>query len=806
MLSELKFAFRSLAKSPGFTALAVVALALGIGANTAIFSTINTLFLRPLAYPHAEQLVRVWGSFPDRGLDQANPSWPRYEAFRDQQKSFARLAAQSFTGFTLTGNGEPEQLQAQRVTASFFPTLGIKPELGRAFNADEDRPGGANVVLLSHAFWQRRFGGRADTVGQTLILNGTPCTVVGVLPATVGFPFAQNQVWAPRPFNQEGIPNDLVQRGTGYLFLYGRLAPGVSRAQAEEQLRVISRRYGAANPEKVDAKAGLSVVSLQEDLVGGQRPAFLTLLAAVGCVLLVACANVANLLLARFASRRKEIAVRTALGASRRRIVAQFLAESLLTAVIAGTLGVLLAVWGLDLLAQVGENFIPRASELALDGRVLVFAVALTLLTGLVLGLVPAWRASQTDPGESLKDATRGSTGGRHTGRLRAGLLVSEVAFSLVLLVGAALLIQSFRQLQRVDPGFRPEGIATFNLGLPAGQYPDIGRQARLFEQLIEKLRALPGVTHAAATASLPVVAGGFTRSPAAVEGRPIPPVNERVITERSTITPGYFAALGIPLRQGRDFTWRDRENTPAVVIINDVMARRFFPGENPLGHRLITGIQSIPREIVGVVGSVRAENLTQPPLEEMYYPATQIDGAFLSVVVRSSRPAAGLRAEIVAAVHSLDAGLPVAEVQAYTDMLAQAIADRRLTMLLLGAFAALALALTGMGIYSVIAYSVAQRTNEIGIRMALGAGPTRVVRMVLQEGMRLAALGLVIGLAASAALTRLMTGLLYNVSAIDPLISGGVALFLAAIAALACWLPARRATKVDPMVALRAE
>ena len=805
-MTDLRFAFRQLVKAPGYTALAIIALALGIGANTAIFSAINTLFLRPLPFAEPEKLVRVWGAFADRGLQQANLSWPRYTAFRDQQEAFADLAAQSFTGFTLTGRGEPERIQASRVSSHFFATLGLQPKLGRAFTDAEDRPGGANVILLGHEFWQRRFNGNPDILGQSLVLDGTPRAVIGIMPPARGLAFLTQQVWAPRPFETEGISADLRDRGTGYLLVYGRLKPDATREQADRQLRVVSARYSDADPARVDAKAGLSVIALQEDLVGGQRPTFYTLLAAVGCVLLVACANVANLLLARFTAGRKEIAIRTALGAGRVRIVAQFLAESVLTAALAGGLGIILAVWGLAALAHVGENFIPRAAELSVDGTVLAFAVALSLVTGLALGIVPALRASHADPNDALKDSNRGSSDGRHTGRLRAGLLVAEVALSLVLLVGAALLVQSFRHLQQVDPGFHFEGIATFNLGLPPGQYPTLTRQAQLYEQVIEKLRALPGVTGAATTASLPATADGFARSPAAVEGRPLPPINERILTLRSTISPGFFNALGIPLKQGRDFTWRDREGAAAVVIINEVMARQLFPGENPVGRRLITGIQSIPREIVGVAGAVRSQNFTAPPREEMYYPAAQVDGAFQTVIVRSTRPAAALQAEIVAAVHSLDGGLPVGEIQSYAELLAQAVADRRLLLRLLGAFSVVALALAGMGVYSVIGYGVAQRTREIGIRLALGAAPGTVVAMIVGEGIRLVVLGVAIGLGASFALTRLMAQLLFGVSTTDPFVLGFVSLFLTAVALLACWLPARRATKVDPMNALRAE
>ena len=804
-MKEFRYAFRQLLRQPGFTIIAVVALALGIGANTVLFSVINTLFLRPLSYPHPEQLVRVWGSFPERGLDRANVSWPRFQSWRDQQQSFTEFSAQSFTGFTMTGRGDPENLNGVRVTENFFRALGVQPLLGRVFNPDEDRPGGANVAVLSHTFWQKRFGGDQNILGQSITLNGTPFTIIGIMPASVKFPFIQTQVWIPRVFEQEGLPPEIVERGTGFLTILGRMKPGVTRAQAEEQMRIIDRRYQTANPDKVDAKAGMSVVSYHEDLVGQQRPMMLTLFAAVGCVLLVGCANVANLLLARFIGRRKEIAIRSALGATRARIVFQFLAESVLTAAFAGVLGVLLSIWGLDLLKKVLENFLPRSREITLDVNVLLFAVGLSLITGIILGLVPALHASRSDPIDSLKDSSRGSTG-RGAGRLRAGLLVAEVALSLVLVVGAVLLVDSFRRLQRVDPGFRPDGLTTFFVGLPPGSYPDVDRQALFFQNAIEKLKALPGVTTASAGSTLPASDGGNTRSPAAVEGRPLPAVSERLITVRSTILPGFLETLGVPIKQGRDFNWQDRSNSPLVAIVNEAMAKKMFPGENPIGRRLITGIQSIPREIVGVAGDVHTENLSLLPGPEMYYPATQLDGAFLSVVVRSSRPAASLRTELIGAIHSLDPGLPIDQVQSYNEVISAASADRRLSMYLLGGFAVLALALAGMGIYSVIAYGVAQRTNEFGIRFALGAATRDVVGLVMREGLRLSIVGLVVGVGLSLAVTRLMHRLLFEVSPRDPWLYSGVALFICAVAALACFVPAMRATRIDPMQALRTE
>lgn len=804
-MRDFRFALRQLLRQPGFTIIAVVALALGIGANTVLFSAINTLFLRPLSYPKPQELVRVWGSFPERGLDRANVSWPRFQAWRDQQQSFTEFSAQSFTGFTMTGRGEPQNVNAVRVTENFFRALGLQPLFGRVFTPEEDQPGGANVAMLTHSFWQKQFGGDQNILGQSVTLNGVPYTVIGILPPSLKFPFIQTHVFVARVFEQEGIPADIRDRGTGYLTILARMKPGVTKEQAEQQMRIVDRRYQTAQSDKVDAKAGMSVVSLHEDLVGRQRPMMLTLFAAVGCVLLVGCANVANLMLARFMGRRKEIAIRTALGATRGRIIFQFLAESVLTAAIAGVIGVLLSIWGLDLLKKLVEDFLPRAVEISLDLNVLLFAVGLSLLTGIVLGLVPALHASRSDPIESLKDSSRGSTG-RQAGRLRAGLLVAEVALSLVLVVGAVLLVDSFRRLQNVDPGFRSQGVTTFFVGLPPGSYPNEERQALFFQNALEKIKALPGVTSASAGSNLPASDNGNTRSPAAVEGRPLPPVSDRPLAVRSTTSPGFFEVLGIPIKQGRDFTWQDRPGSPLVVIINETMAKKLFPGENPIGRRLITGIASIPREIVGVSGDVRAENLSLPPGLEMYYPAPQIDGAFMSVVVRSERPASSLRSELIGAVHSLDPGLPIDQVQPYTELLAAASADRKLMMYLLGGFAGLALLLAGMGIYSVIAYGVALRTNEFGIRFALGAAARDVIGLVMKEGLRLSIAGLVVGVGLSLALTRLMQRLLFEVSPRDPLLYGGVALFICAVAALACLVPAMRATRIDPMQALRTE
>ncbi|MBI2510632.1 MAG: ABC transporter permease [Opitutae bacterium] len=805
MTTNVRLALRSLAKSPGFALVALATLALGIGANVAIYSAINTLFLRPLAFAESSRLVRVWGAFADRGLDQANLSWPRYEHFRDNVDAVESLSAFTGTAFTLTGRGDPLQLTAARVTQNFFPVLGVSTQRGRNFLAEEDRAGGAPVVLISAGLWQRQFNRASDAIGQTLTLNNVPHTIVGILPDKFGFPFNAIDVFAAKPFELDGLPRELMLQGSGYLFVHGRLKPGATLETLDAQLKRAAATYAAAHPEKVDANGGIFARTLQDDLVGGQRPTFFVLLAAVGFVLLIACANVANLFLVRLASRRKEIAIRAALGATRRSIVAQFLTESTLVAVAAGLAGSLLAIWAVDSLARVAADFIPRAQEISVDAPVLAFAILLSLATGLGMGFLPAWQASQADVNETLKDATRGNTGGRSANRLRSALFVGEVALSLVLLIGAALLLRSFVRLQNVPPGFNAAHVTTFNVQLSPAQYADAPAQTAFYEQLVQRLSAIPGVAAVSGINNLPVVAGGNTRSPFALEGESLPPINERKLAVRSNTLPGYFAAMGIPLKQGRDFDWRDRSDRPNVLLISASTAKRLFPhGENPIGRRLITGLGAIPREIVGVVGEVRATGLDQVAGDALYYPAAQLGDGFFSFVVRSTRPAASLRDEIRAAIHSLDRGIPVDQIQPLENLMSQSISDRRLVMGLVGGFAALALVLAALGIYGVIAYSVAQRTSEIGVRMALGASRTSIVSLVLREGLRLTALGLVLGIAASLVLTRLMSAQLYEISATDPIVFVGVSVFLVLVAAFACWLPAHRASRIDPLVALR--
>jgi putative ABC transport system permease protein len=806
MIADFKYALRQLLKSPGFTTLAVTALALGIGANTAIFSAVDSLFLRPLAFRDSARLVRVANSMLDRGLAETSVAYPRYLQTVEQQRSFGGILASANTGLTLSGRGEPVRLAANRVTANFLEVLGLKPWLGRGFAPADDHEGAAAVAMLSYGYWQSAFGGDPGLLGKSLTLDGVATTVVGILPPGVDTPFDQTQVFVPRVFDLAGFPRELIEKGSGYLFLVGRLKPGASIASADEELRVLSARYRQANSSKVDSTGALFCVDLREDLVGNQRPTFLVLLATVGFVLVNACANVANLLLARFSQRRKEVAVRSALGASRGRIVRQFLVESVLTSAIAGALGLLIARWGIVVLERIetaSANAIPRLQSISLDTPVLLFAIAVALGSGIALGIVPALSASRGDASEALKESARGSTGGRSVGRLRSTLLITEVALSLVLLVGAALLLDSFHRLQRVNVGFEPGRAVLANVSLPDSGYGTLERKAEFYRQTVERLGTIPGIERAGGTDDVPL-SGNLVLAPYAIEGRSIPAMDARPLASRPTVTPGYFAAMGVPVVAGRDFTWRDGPAAAKVIIINQTLAHRLFPNENPIGRRLITGILSTPREIVGVVGDIRSRAVGQDALEEMYYPTSQVGSAFFSLIVRTRLPAASLRAEMLAALHTVDPQLPMGGPQSLSEILAQSIAAPQLAMGLLSGFAGLSLLLAGMGIYTVIAFVVTQRTSEIGIRMALGADPRTVFVMVMRQGMTLALTGLVIGLAAALAMGQLVSGLLYEVHAYDPWVLGGVSLFLAAVAALACAVPAWRAIRIDPVQALR--
>ena len=797
----LRSAVRQLIKSPGFTLIAVLGLALGIGANVALFSVVSAVFLRPLPYRAPDQLVRLSSTSEPQQLIRVGFSLPRFQVVQQRQQVFSDLAMSIGNAFTWTGRGDPEQLIGLQASMTLLPTLGLEPQLGRNFSADEDRRGGERVVLLGHNLWRQRFNSDRSILGQPITLDGVPYTIIGVLPeAASAFPLNNVQVWVPRPAEVPFlVPSQL--EGGGYFFqAIARLRPGVSLEQAREAMSVIASGYRETNPTAVDALSSIELVPLLEDAVGNQRRSYLLLFGAVGCVLLIACANIANLLLARFAGRRKEIAARFALGASRADVVRLLVTESLLMAVLGGLVGVLLAKQALRLLVVFGADLIPRVLEIDLDARALGFSLVVTLLTGLAIGLLPALRASRVDLQDALKDAGRGSTATSQ--RLRSTLLVAEVSLSLVLLIAAGLLFTSFARLQRVEPGFTPDSVFTAQLVLPPQRY-DRDKLVAFYEQFYRGLSSLPGATSAALTDRVPLT-GGQAPAPVAVSGRSLPPLSERPQANRHLVSPKYFHTLGIPIRAGRDFDERDSAAVPHVVIVNETFVKRFFPNEDPIGRTLITGMAQRPSQIVGVVADIRSTGLNTLPEADYFLPALQRPETFTNILVRTNATPAAMAPLVRDALRAVDPDLPLLQPQALTTRIAATVADRRFALLLLAGFAGLALVLASLGVYSVMAHLVAVRTNEMGIRMALGASPRAVRRLVVGHGRRLTAIGIVIGIAGALAVSRLLQQMLFEVNAVDPLVYLGVAAILALVSELAAWLPARRATRIDPVIALR--
>jgi predicted permease len=801
---RIRYALRQLLKSPGFTATAVLGLALGIGANVALFSVVNSVFLRPLPYQEPDRLVRLSSTHTPQNLTRVGFSYPRFLEVRERQDVFSHMALAVFAAFTLTGKGDPEQLGAIYASAEMLPALGLAPNPGRNFSTDEDRPGGEAVVLISQRFWQRHFKSQDSAIGQAITLDGRPYTIIGVLPEAAGaFPLNQVEVWVPRPAEVPFlVPSQL--NGGGYFFqLIARLKAGISIGRAQEAMNVIEGGYRTAHPNNVDAPSHIELVSVLDDAVGGDRRSYLMLFGAVGCVLLIACANIANLLLARFAARRKEIAARFALGANRSDIVSQLVTESMMVAVAGGAVGLVIAHFALKLIVATGENIIPRAIEIHLDPIALAFTLVVTLITGLAIGLLPALQASAVNVQETLKQASRGSTG---TGqRLRAGLLIAEVSLSVVLLVGAGLLLASFAKLQRVEPGFTPDGLFTAQVVLPAQRYPR-PRLITFFEQFYERLNAMPGITSVALSDRVPLT-GGATPAPIAVQGTSIPPLSARPLANRHLVSPRYFETLGIPIRAGREFDRRDSSTVPHTVVINEAFAKQYFPGvANPIGRTLITGMGQLPSEVVGIVADVRAQNLNTPPAPDYFLPALQRPETFTNVIVRTKGNPADVEKQIRAALRSVDPDLPLLQPQMLTTRIAATVADRRLALVLLASFAGLALLLASMGVYSVMAYLVAFRTSEIGIRMALGATPGSVMRMVIGHSSRLTLIGIALGIAGAYAVSRLMRQVLFEVDPANPVFYVAVSGTLLLVAAFASWFPARRATRIDPVIALRME
>jgi predicted permease len=802
---DLRYGLRMLAKNPGFTVVAVVALALGIGANSAIFSVVNTVLLRPLPYKEPDRLVMVWEDASRHGYPRDTPAAANYMDWREQNQVFEGMAALADQSFNLTGVGEPERIDGRRASASLFPLLGVEPLLGRAFTPEEDQPGANRVVIMSHGLWQRRFGSDPNITGKTLTLNGESYMVVGVMPSHFQFPSREVDLWVPLALTSQEATN----RGRHYLQVIARMKTGVTYEQAQAEMTTIAARLSQQYPDQ-NTDLGATVTPLHEHVAGDIKPALLVLLGAVGFVLLIACANVANLLLARAAVRQKEIAVRVALGASRLRLIQQFLTESVLLALVGGIVGLLLSVWGVNLLKTFIPPNISQAKAITIDAKVLIFTLLVSLLTGLIFGLAPATQASNFNLNETLKEGGRDSVAGSRGNRIRSLLVVAEVAVSLILLVGAGLLINSFLRLRSVDPGFSTGNLLTMSIVLPQQKYAEHGQRSAFYTELVNRIEALPGVRSAAVTNWIPLVRQGDSIG-FSIEGRP-DPVGKRPTVVTRVVHPHYFRTMGIQFLLGREFSEQDRVDAPAVAVISETMARRYWPGEDPLGKRFTPGnpTSTDPDDwltVIGVVKDVRQFELVADPKPQMYLSYVQA-GFFAprNLIVSTNVEPLSLAATVRQAVWAIDKDQPVSNISTMEDVLSESIARQRFSMLLLGIFAALALVLAAVGIYGVMSYSVAQRTHEIGLRMALGAQPRDVLKLVVGGGLKLVLIGVAIGLVAAFILTRVMSSLLFNVSATDPTTFITISLVLICVAVLASYIPARRATKVDPMIALRYE
>jgi predicted permease len=804
LIKDIRYGIRGLWKRPGFTVVAVLTLALGIGANTAIFSVVNAVLLKPLQFHDPERLVIVWEDATFAGFPRNTPAPANYVDWKTQTQSFVDMAATAESTFNLTGDGDPERVAAYAVTANFFPLLGVPPALGRVFTADDDRPGAHNVVMLSHGLWQSRYGSDPQIINRDIQLNGAKYTVVGVMPA--GFQFFESDVrlWVPIALDAE----ELANRGGHYLKVIARLKPGVTLDQAQADLAAVMARVAKDNPgETMDGKLGAFAVPLREELAGDVRGSLVVLLVAVAFVLLIACANVAGLMLARAVARRREIALRIALGAGRVRVVRQLLTESLLLAAIAGVLGSVLAYWSFAFLQKLVPEQMALLTSLTLDTRILLFTLLISLATGVVFGLVPALQSAKVDLNEALKQSTRVTS----TGKLRSALIVFEVALSLVLLVGAGLLIQTLFQLFNQYSMLQPEQVLTMRTVLPRTKYNEPPKREAFYQQVLERVENLPGVVAAGYSTSVPLSWKGGT-SGFTPEGIQSPIPGMAYDANHREVSANYLQTMNIPLRAGRYFDKRDNGQAMRVAIINETMARQYWPGENAIGRRFNIGDPNDGEwmEIVGIVADVRQMGLDEPVKAEMYMPYQQVtDWPFFiprDLAIRTSGDPLSVAGSVRQIVREVDPDQPISNIATMSEVLGVEAAQRRMGMIMLTAFAGLALLLASLGIYGVLAYFVTQHTNEIGVRIALGASRRNILALVLKKGMGLTLLGVVIGLAASLALTRLMSSLLFGVNASDAVTFIVVPLLLATVALLACWIPARRATKVDPMIALRYE
>ncbi len=803
LLQDLRYGFRLLLKSKGFTLAAIVSLALGIGANTAIFSIVNSVFLTPLSFKEPASLVHIWATAPERGIRLTGDSLPKFRVFQEQNQVFSDVGAIVGTTQTLTGEGDPMVVQASRVSEQFLRTLGVRPQVGRDFSPDEDRPGGPAVAVISQAFWQRRFGGDQSAVGKTIELNNVSHSIIGVLPADIGFPYDQTEVWLPRVMDVGDLSKEDMERGSGFLQVIGRLKPGVNLAQAQTALNTASEGYKQTYPGNVDANFGVVVRSFTENWVGGDRSTFYSLFGAVAFVLLIACANVATLMLARFTRRSNETAIRAALGATRGKIIRQFMTESILVSLIGGVVGGIIGVLSVRWLLAAGEEFIPRAAEVKVDYRVLLFTLGVSLVTGVLIGLLPAIHTSRINLATILKEASRSSIGSAQRMRLRKVFVVSEIALSVILLIGASLLITSFIRLQTVSLGIDSKNLTALDLSLPPAKYEG-PKQAEFYHQLIERLRATPGIKDAAATDGLPVA--GTNRTTYAVIGRPIPEVNRRSLADVASVTPTYFETMGIPLLGGRNFNDQDQLEGQKVILISKQMADKLFPDGSAVGQQMIVGSRNNdPRQIVGIVADVRP-SLEEEPHDHVYIPSRQRPLAAMTVMVRGANAGQEVLPSVREAIRSMDNNLPILITMSMDTLIDRSVNGRRLVMVLMSLFAGLAMFMAAIGLSSTISYTVTERTNEIGIRMAMGAQRFDILKLIMRQGLVLTIIGIVIGLVGAYALKTVLATMVFGVSATDPGAFATIAVILGIIALLACYLPARRATKIQPIEALRYE
>ena len=807
MFADIRFAFRMLLKTPGFAAIAILTLALGIGANTAVFSLIHDLFLRGLPFRAPEQIVHVYGEAKERDLHQLPFSIPKFWHYRDGQNVFTAVAADWSNGYILTGSGEPVQVLGANVTANYFDLLGIRPIVGRNFLQQEETQD--NVAMVTENFWRKRLGSDPGVIGRSIAVNGMARTIVGVLPnLPISWFGRDSEIFVTTPFDNPNATKERIMRGYSFMRCIGRLKPGVTMQQAQAAMPALEQSYREQHGEAADSTWTSVLVGANEDATGDLRPAFVTLLIAVGAVLLIACSNVANLLLVRFTGRRREIAMRMALGADRQSVVRLFVLESTTVSVIAGIIGLLLAFWVVEIVPKIAGENVPLESAVTLHLPVLLFTLGLSLATGLIMGVYPAWQSSRGDLVEGLKESGRSVSGSPGQHRFRRGLVSAQVALSMVLLAAAAMLVSSFIRLSNQTTGFRSDHVWAGGISLPAARYRDSSSRANFVQRLVDELKASPGVESAATADAVPL-SGNYSQTPyARVDGNPLPVIHRPLGLTRS-ISPEYFHLLNIPLLAGRDFNRHDVPDSPLVVILSSSTAKKLFPNEDPLGRQILFGVDNgngLAAEVIGIVGDVRSRQLAKTNDVEFYRPWPQRSFSFFNVIVRTSTKPKSVTSIVRAALDKIDKEIPILLPNTLDAIVTQSLGQQRLTMGLLGAFAGIALLLAVVGIYGAVAYTVEQRTAEIGVRMALGAEMKDVLRLVVIQGMNPVLIGLLIGLAATLAAGHLIAAQLYQISPHNPFLIAVTAAALAIAALLACLIPARRATRVDPIVALRYE